>query len=70
VGSVPATVYDHDLCRRILGYPTDQHCEYVLNFGYPASPDSQTRPLRKGGRLLLKDLVYYERWGDTEPTKD
>ena len=67
VGSVPATVYDHDLCRHILGYPADQHCEYLLNFGYPASPDAQTRPLRKGGRRPLEDLVYFERWGDTAP---
>ena len=36
VGSVPATVYDQPMCRRILGYPVDQHCEYILNFGYPA----------------------------------
>src|SRR4051812_9131812 len=37
IGSVPATVYDQELCRSILGYPTDHHCEYVLNFGYPAT---------------------------------
>ncbi len=67
VGSVPATVYDHDLCRRILGYPADEHCEYLLNFGYPASPDALTRPLRTGGRRRLDEVVYYERWGETSP---
>jgi nitroreductase len=67
VGSVPATVYDQDLCRRILGYPADQHCEYLLNFGYPASPEAATRPLRKGGRRQFEDVVFYERWGETAP---
>ena len=63
IGSVPATVYDHDLCRRILGYPADQHCEYLLNFGHPADAAAMTRPLRKGGRRPLVEVVYYERWG-------
>jgi nitroreductase len=63
VGSVPATVYDQKLCRRILGYPADHHCEYLLNFGYPVNPDAATRPLRKGGRRPIEDVVFYERWG-------
>jgi nitroreductase len=63
IGSVPATVYDQDLCRRILGYPTDAHCEYLLNFGYPADDAAQTKPLKKGGRRPLDEVVYYERWG-------
>jgi len=67
VGSVPATVYDHDLCRRILGYPPDEHCEYLLNFGYPANADTLTRPLRAGGRRPLDEVVYYERWGASAP---
>jgi nitroreductase len=65
VGSVPATVYDQGLCRRILGYPEDRHCEYLLNFGYPAHADAVTRPLRKGGRRPIADVVFYERWGAT-----
>lgn len=64
VGSVPATVYDHDLCRRILGYPQDQHCEYLLNFGYPANAEALTRPLKKGGRRAIGEVLFYERWGD------
>lgn len=67
VGSVPATVYDQALCRRILDYPTDHHCEYLLNFGYPADPDAATRPLRKGGRRQIDDVVFYERWGAAAP---
>lgn len=63
VGSVPATVYDQELCRRILRYPADRHCEYLLNFGYPANPAAATRPLRKGGRRPIEEVVFYERWG-------
>lgn len=70
IGSVPATVYDHDLCRRTLGYPPDQHCEYLLNFGYPAVERSITRPARIGGRRPFAEVVYYERWGATAPSAD
>ena len=62
IGSVPATVYEHDLARRSLGYPADRHCEYLLSFGYPAEADDLTRPLRSGGRVALDELVHEERW--------
>lgn len=62
VGSAPATVYEHDLCREILGYPAGQHCEYVLSFGYPADATDLTRPRRAGGRRALDELVHEERW--------
>jgi nitroreductase len=64
VGSVPATVYDQDLCRRILGYPDDRHCEYILSLGYPADRQRMTAPPRPGGRLPIDDIVFYERWGE------
>jgi len=62
IGSVPATVYDHDLAQRLLGYPDGQHCEFLLSFGYPAEGDDLTRPLKTGGRRPLDDLVHWERW--------
>jgi len=62
IGSVPATVYEHDLARRSLGYPADRHCEYLLSFGYPAEADDLTRPLRSGGRVALDELVHEDRW--------
>jgi nitroreductase len=62
IGSVPATVYDHDLARRLLGYPADQHCEYLLSFGYPADPAALSRPPKPGGRRGLDELVREERW--------
>jgi nitroreductase len=62
IGSVPATVYRHDLARDLLGYPDDHHCEFLLSFGYPAEPADLTRPLKPGGRRALAELVHEERW--------
>jgi nitroreductase len=62
IGSVPATVYEHDLARRLLGYPDDHHCEYLLSFGYPADESVLTRPNKAGGRVALADIVHDERW--------
>ena len=62
IGSVPATVYQHDLAKRLLGYPDGRHCEFLLSFGYPADPADMTRPPRAGGRLPLDDVVHWERW--------
>jgi nitroreductase len=63
IGSVPATVYEQQLCRAVLGYPEERHCEYILNFGYPAAARLIERPLRKGGRAALGDIVFFEHWG-------
>ncbi len=63
IGSVPATVYEHDLARRLLGYPDSHHCEDLLSFGYPADPKELTRPRRAGGRQPLERVVHRERWG-------
>jgi nitroreductase len=62
IGSCPATVYQHDRARELLGYPLTHHCEYVLSFGYPADPAELSRPLRTGGRRPLSEIVHEERW--------
>jgi nitroreductase len=62
IGSVPATVYRHDLARELLGYPADHRCEFLLSFGYPADPADLTRPLKSRGRRPLDELVHEERW--------
>lgn len=62
IGSVPATVYEHDLAHSLLGYPNGQHCEFLLSFGYPADPGDLERPLKAGGRRPLDELVHRERW--------
>jgi nitroreductase len=62
IGSCPATVYEQDLARRLLGYPATHHCEYVLSLGYPADPADLERPNRAGGRKPLGDVTHAERW--------
>jgi nitroreductase len=62
IGSVPATVYDHDLARRLLGHPDTHHCEYVLSFGYPADDAVLHADNKPGGRRPLAEIVHEERW--------
>jgi nitroreductase len=62
IGSVPATVYEKDLARELLGYPDTHTCEYILSFGYPADPEKLSAPNKAGGRHALADIVHDERW--------
>jgi len=62
IGSVPATVYDHALARRLLGLPEDRRCDFLLSFGHPADPSKLTASNRAGGRLPLTEIVHEERW--------
>ena len=62
IGSVPATVYDHDLAHRLLGLPPDRRCDFLLSFGHPADASVLTAPNRAGGRVPLSDVVHEERW--------
>ena len=62
IGSVPATVYDHEMVGRLLGLPADQDCDFVLSFGYPADAEKLTAPNKPGGRLPLRKVVHQETW--------
>lgn len=62
IGSVPATVYDHELASRLLGLPDDRRCDYLLSFGHPADPSKLTAPNRAGGRRPLSEVVRSEHW--------
>jgi nitroreductase len=62
IGSCPATVYEHDEARRLLGYPPSHHCEYILSFGYPADPGKLEAPPRPGRKRPLAEIVHEERW--------
>ena len=66
IGSCPATVYEADRARELLGYPADMHCEFLLSFGYPADPEALTRPNRPGGRRPVDELVHLETWEQLE----
>jgi nitroreductase len=62
IGSVPATVYEHERAAALLGLPEGMHCEYLLSFGYPADPMVLDAPNRPGGRRPLAELLHSERW--------
>ena len=62
VGSCPATVYEQDLARDILGYPMDRFCGYLLSFGYPRDRDVLSQPPKAGGRRSLDEVVHRGRW--------
>jgi nitroreductase len=62
IGSCPATVYEPDLARELLGYPPEMACSYLLSFGYPANPEDLSRPPKAGGRRPLEELVHRGRW--------
>jgi nitroreductase len=62
IGSVPATIYEPEQARLLLGFPEEWHLRVALSFGYPADADDMQRPPRKGGRASLDQLIHRDRW--------
>lgn len=62
LGSCPASIYDEDRARGILGFPDDLHLRIMISFGYPLDAAKLTMAPRKGGRRELEDVVHIERW--------
>jgi nitroreductase len=63
IGSVPASIYEHEKAREILGFPREWHLRIALSFGYPLDEEKLSAAPRKGGRRPLEELVHWERWG-------
>jgi len=62
VGSCPASIYDAENARGILGFPPFLHLRLALSFGYPADENKLSATPKKGGRKPLDELVHWERW--------
>lgn len=62
IGSCPATIYQSDRAREILGFPHDLHLRFALSFGYPLEEETITAPPKKGGRRPLEEVVHWDRW--------
>jgi nitroreductase len=62
VGSCPASIYDFERARQILGFPAEWHLRIAISFGYPAEEQVLAAPPRKGGRKALEEVVHWERW--------
>ena len=62
VGSVPASLYEHEKAREILGFPPEWHLRIALSFGYPLEEEKLSAAPKKGGRRSLEEVVHWERW--------
>lgn len=62
VGSVPASIYEYEKARGILGFPPEWHLRIALSFGYPLDEEKLTAAPRKGGRRPLEEVVHWEKW--------
>src|SRR5260221_630179 len=62
VGSVPASIYEPEKARAILGFPADLHLRIGLSFGHPLEEEKISGAPKKGGRRALEELVHWDRW--------
>lgn len=62
VGSVPASIYEAEKARQILGFPQEWHLRIALSFGYPLDEDKLSAAPKKGGRRPLEEVVHWDRW--------
>ena len=62
VGSVPASIYEGEKAREILGFPSKWHLRIALSFGYPVDEEKLSSAPKKGGRRSLEEIVHWEKW--------
>ena len=62
VASCPASIYQPEKAREILGFPAGWHLRMALSFGYSAEVEVLSAAPKKGGRKSLDDVVHWDRW--------
>ena len=63
IGSCPATIYQPEEAKKLLGFPNDLHIYLALSFGFPLDENTITRPPSvKGGRKKFDEVVHFEKW--------
>jgi nitroreductase len=60
LGTGHAAVGDQDLARRLLGFPDDHSCAYLIAAGHPA--DRPLAPLTNINRRPFDEVVHRSRW--------
>jgi nitroreductase len=65
VGSCPATFYEPEQARQLLGVPPEWHVQMALSFGYPAEAPKPEAP-KRAGRRSLTEVVHWENWSLTD----
>ena len=60
IGSAHASVSDQDLARRLLGFPGDRFCAWLVSLGVPA--DRPLSPIRRPNRRPFDEVVHRGHW--------
>jgi nitroreductase len=60
IGSGHSAVGDQDLARKLLGFPADRTCAYLITLGYPAG--RPLAPIRHPDRRPFGEVVHRGRW--------
>jgi len=60
--SCPATIYQPEAARDLLGFPEDMEINVALSFGFPTDEAVSPRKARKEGRRAFNEVVHFERW--------
>jgi nitroreductase len=64
IGSCPATIYEPDKARQLLGFPDDWFINVAISFGYPADARVLTRSGKSGGRRTINEILHLNRWSE------
>jgi len=62
IGSCPASIYEFEKAREILGFPQTWHLRVTLSFGYPLETEVIVAPPKKGGRKPIDELTHWNHW--------
>jgi nitroreductase len=62
IGSCPATIYQPEEARQLLGFPEDMEIRIALSFGYPVDEAVITASPKKGGRKSGDEIYHWEKW--------
>ncbi len=62
IGSCPASIYQSEIARDILGFPAEWHLRIVISFGYPKTRELITATPVKSGRKQLQEVVHWDHW--------
>ncbi len=62
IGSCPASIYQPDKARQLLGFPQEMELHIALSFGYPLDSQELTAPPKAGGRKEFDETVHWNHW--------
>lgn len=60
IGSAHASAVDQQIAQRVLGYPSDRFCSWLIALGYPE--DGSLKPLRRINRRPFQEVIHRGKW--------